>query len=198
MSLGALTFEELRGDSDCASLAYWIGTFRRRSRLLKGGLLVALQSMSLMFDVEEQADSVRRLRPQYEPIEGAFEPVAPVQIVREWSPAPISIAVLGQPDHGECEFHRYGSGGCVLCWHRPDGRRMHWERLALSSPDQRRFGRLLRATVARAQNRSCDLLLAAKVGWGCDGLLPFPKRVVTLMKRQGFVVTTRRARAADG
>lgn len=189
------TFDELRGTADtwCTSLAYWLGIYRGESTA--EAMLDVAGALSFQYDFEEQADRYGRVFPEDNEWPDVFAPVAPIQLARSWSPVPLAVEILGDPllETATDEERRT----VAVSWSMAGdlkvvARRVRSKRL--DDPDHRRFLELLTAAALRVGERKACVLLIAKPGWDYEHTHPVSRQTASLMKKAGFVLTTRTAR----
>jgi hypothetical protein len=187
-----LSFRHLAGDDApwLTSLAYWIGPCIVAE--LAGAAAGAIaSSMSYQYDIEEQAERTGRVLSPDAGWETFFNPVAPVQLTRAWSPLPAAVDLLGTPDWSSVETESPSARAAAYAW-TTAGRQPRFT-TAVADGDHERFRQLLAATMVRADRPGWGILIAAKPGWSYDHGHAMSPETRQLMEDSGFVVTDRHA-----
>jgi hypothetical protein len=152
-------FENVAPDPRDDTFAYWLGVLNDPVSETARHVRKICQALSYHFDVEDQADNAGQLSRYQDLMPVSFRPIAPVTLTKRWSPFPLAVAVMGDPDYSDCEKRR------VVATFSPR------EELHLpgpGSPDQAHFGGLLQACNERALVNHRWILLAGAVGWSYD------------------------------
>jgi hypothetical protein len=190
MTAAALSFEMLvpPGSGQPTSLAYWIGLCDRAA--FDGVNAVGMsRAMAYQYDVEEQADRTGIVIAADVDWRGVFSPIAPVQLVRAWSPLPAAVEVLGPPGWMSVEPDALGTTVAACAWAVVD----EPAPVRAEPPDHDRFHRLLRVAVTRANADGKSVLIVAKPGWSYEHARTMTVVTRELMERAGFVVQDRHA-----
>jgi len=185
------TFDELVGRHSewCTSLAYWLGPYA--GKLDAKEVLELAAVMSLQYDYEEQADAYGAALPKDESWTGVFAPVAPVQLALRWSPLLCAVELLGEP-RVEAVEEGPGARMVVAAWDAASVSNIKTMGRHPETADEKRFVGLLTVSVTRAQQRRRGLLVVAKPGWSYEHMCGISETTARLMRKAGFVVTTRR------
>src|SRR5262245_29118893 len=108
-----------------------------------------VHAMSYRYDLECQAERLGAVSPGSVP--RGFQPVAPVQLTKAWSPLPTAVEMLGEPDQLSLEAEAYWTptmaGLCVWTNVRSGVRG-----IAAGEGDYERFRKLLTLSALRAQD----------------------------------------------
>jgi hypothetical protein len=185
------TFDELRGAGSgwCTSLAYWLGPYS--GKLDSNLILEVAGAMSFQYDFEEQAESYGGALPEDQAWTNVFAPVAPVQLAAGWSPLPRAVEVLGEPPVEAVEDGT-GTRMAVAAWDAARVSGIDTTARHSANADEKRFLGFLAVTVMRAQQSRQGLLIVAQPGWSYEHVHGISKTTARLMRKAGFVVTTRR------
>jgi hypothetical protein len=165
------------------TLAYWVGCcdLARLDGLDALGITAA---MARQYDLEEQADRLGRVGSALEPV----RPVAPVQLVRAWSPVPLAVELHGEPDWMSAGTDVMDTVAVALAWNRPK---------VIHGTNAHRAAKLLAVAAMRAgglPRRPGELpgvLLAAKPGWSYERAHPLSDETRRLMRQAGYALTDR-------
>ena len=186
------TFDEIRGNCEwVTTVAYWIGTFRRR-QIDSEGLLIIGSAMDYQYDVEEQADCFGMPFPEDASWRPFISPIAPIQLALRWSPVPLAIEVLGEPC---CEVNETDEDDrtlAVLFWNKSQIADAHLPSEQSVLTDMRRFIGLLGIAIARGREKGRGLVLSAKPGWDYYTVYRISDESRSIMEQHGFLVTDRR------
>jgi hypothetical protein len=192
------TFADLVRRPETKSLAYWIGLFwpARVGEAAPSALGVA-RSMAYQYDIEEQAGRLQRVFPEDAEWRRYFLPIAPVQLTDAWSPISDAVDRLGDPSvrSAEGEDDRNNLAALVGWGLRSLESAHRSPNIPRSETDRARLHGLLTVAIARAKERSSDLLICAKPGWSHTHGVTFDGPTKAQMTRAGFALTDRRPRA---
>jgi hypothetical protein len=182
-------------DEVVQSWAYWIGLLKDEKWLITCDADSLCYLMTLQYDTEEQSGYTNQLFA----LEGEddwykyFTPVAPVQLTSNLSPLALALDKLGNSKWVSEEFDSENKKETSLFWSHTQVGGKHFDysnnRLSL---DEKRLIYLLELACYRATEKISGVLLTAKIGWSYDGIIPFDKKSMSLMKRKGFAVTDRK------
>lgn len=189
-----LSFEALCNTNlDHKTLAYWIGLFALQPwpPIYKAEALQA--AMSYQYDIEEQAGDTGVLFSPDAEWRNSFQPLAPVQLVKEWSPLPYAMEILGTPAWSDLADSS-GLRTACLAWLPTSLTSVRKHQLtSASSLDQQRFLQLLTVGAMRGIDRNKALLIVACPGWSYEHGYRFNDRTQAYMRKAHFVVTDRHA-----
>jgi len=193
-----LTFEALRGtDTYQGTLAYWLGLLGSKPWPPAADGPGLHNALSFQYDIEEQAGHTGRLFPEDVDWRKSFQPIAPIQLTKGWSPLPYAMEVVGPPDWSVCESGP-ASRAAGVAWLSSRLERVKGTRLPRTAPaDQRRFLQLLTVGAMRGLERDKGLLITACPGWSYDHGTTFDTATQGDMRRARFAVTDRRAKDGD-
>jgi hypothetical protein len=190
-----LSFNALRGSWHwVTTMAYWLGPCRDFNGTDEE-LLQFDQEMSFNYDMEEQMECTGRVwaKPESRWYRD-FRPITPVQLVKEWSPFPLALQLLGEPSQWAAGAEGTSCRPIVTFW---DGTRIAEACIPPLEPaekDAQRFISVLHLALQRARKEHWGLILCGRPGWSYDSGVPIGGSIAESMRSHGYVLTDRRPR----
>jgi hypothetical protein len=186
------SFSELCPDPPTwqTSFAYWLC---RLNKLPPPDVFSAENLKSAMgyhFEVEEQAHTLNMLNSPTDLIPKYLAPLAPVTLAQKWSPFPLAISMLGDPEfHGASERSR----SAFAVW---SPRYLGKEKITTTIRDEEHFVFLFRLAASAALEAKCRILLVGSPGWSYESAVDNRMNPDTalLMLQAGYVFTERVSR----
>ncbi len=182
------SFAELhsnKGDGLPDSFAYWICRLHKQPKPDLFCTERLKSAMSYHFDVEEQAYTPKMLRSPPNLIPNYLTPIAPVTLALKWSPFPMAISILGQP-----ESHGSSDGAAFAVW---SPRYLGADDTDTTTTDEAHFLFLLRLAASAAMAAKCRVLLVGSPGWSYThalGRYMNPDTAI-MMHEAGYLFTER-------